>query len=394
MMIGMALRELASDLKDVAGRLAAVAADGDNPAISGPVEAGMDACSRVERAWSGSWLGYQSRVYYADFAPPPPGARFDSEWGAMPAFGNSTRGDWREYRYEDVTDAIEKIAGNPDFSAAQDYEKRARAAFEDGKASVVSILTTALSIRDDPLVREALDEAKSTEPFTQSGVVLMLMPKGGIMSRDAAAMNEGFAAPAHIAYRAGMVQMTDPGRRCGDLGKLAHRMADHLGRMSETDVRPARSGNRVFIGHGRSPAWRDLKDFLQDRLHLDWEEFNRVPVAGVWTGDRLSSMLDNASMAFLVCTAEDEHADSSQHARENVIHEAGLFQGRLGFERAIILLEEGCAEFSNIHGLGQIRFPKGNISAKFEEIRTVLEREGIIPPASLSRQRTRQLLTT
>ena len=98
-------------------------------------------------------------------------------------------------------------------------------------------------------------------------------------------------------------------------------------------------------------------------------------------------------MAFLVCTAEDEHADSTQHARENVVHEAGLFQGRLGFERAIILLEEGCAEFSNIHGLGQIRFPKGNISAVFEEIRTVLEREGISPPASLSQQRTRQLLT-
>jgi predicted nucleotide-binding protein len=65
------------------------------------------------------------------------------------------------------------------------------------------------------------------------------------------------------------------------------------------------------------------------------------------------------------------------NARLNVIHEAGLFQGRLGFQKAIILLEEGCEEFSNIHGLGQIRFPDGNISAKFEEIRKVLEREGI-----------------
>ena len=81
--------------------------------------------------------------------------------------------------------------------------------------------------------------------------------------------------------------------------------------------------------------------FLQDRLHLDWEEFNREPVAGFSTKERLEAMLDNASFAFLVLTAEDEHFDGTAHARENVIHEVGLFQGRLGFKKAIILLEKG-----------------------------------------------------
>jgi predicted nucleotide-binding protein len=61
-----------------------------------------------------------------------------------------------------------------------------------------------------------------------------------------------------------------------------------------------------------------------------------------------------------------------------VIHEIGLFQGRLDFEKAVILLEEGCESFSNISGLTDIRFPKGNIMAKSEEIRQVLEREGIL----------------
>lgn len=89
-------------------------------------------------------------------------------------------------------------------------------------------------------------------------------------------------------------------------------------------------------------------------------------------------MLDEAAIAFLIMTAEDEQADEKLHARLNVIHEVGLFQGRLGFNRAIVLLEDGCEEFSNIEGLGQIRFPKGNISAAFEEIRQVLERECLI----------------
>jgi len=137
-------------------------------------------------------------------------------------------------------------------------------------------------------------------------------------------------------------------------------------------------GTNVFIGHGGSPVWKDLKDFVQDRLNLPWDEFNRVPVAGFTNIARLSEMLDAAAIAFLVMTGEDEQADGKLNARMNVVHEAGLFQGRLGFTRAIVLLEEGCEEFSNIHGLGQIRFPKGNIKAFFEEVRQVLEREGLI----------------
>jgi len=121
-----------------------------------------------------------------------------------------------------------------------------------------------------------------------------------------------------------------------------------------------------------------LKDFVQDRLGLPWDEFNRDPVAGVTNIARLSEMLDAAAIALVVMTAEDQRADGEVQARLNVVHEAGLFQGRLGFTRAIVLLEAGCAEFGNIEGLGQIRFPEGNISASFEEVRRVLEREGLL----------------
>ena len=138
-------------------------------------------------------------------------------------------------------------------------------------------------------------------------------------------------------------------------------------------------GSNVFIGHGRSRVWKDLKDFIEGRLLLSWDEFNRVPSAGITHVARLSQMLDDAGIAFLIFTAEDELADGTLQARMNVVHEAGLFQGRLGFTKAIILLEEGCEAFSNIEGLGQIRFPKGNIEPAFEEVRQVLEREGLLP---------------
>jgi hypothetical protein len=140
----------------------------------------------------------------------------------------------------------------------------------------------------------------------------------------------------------------------------------------------ASGANRVFIGHGRSPLWRELKDFLADRLSLSWDEFNRESAAGIATSARLEKMLSDATFAFLIMTAEDEHSDATVHARENVVHEVGLFQGKLGMQRAIILREDGCQVFSNIHGLTYIGFPRGRIGATFEEIRRVLERERII----------------
>lgn len=97
-------------------------------------------------------------------------------------------------------------------------------------------------------------------------------------------------------------------------------------------------------------------------------------------------MLGSASFAFLVMTAEEARPGGTTHARDNVIHEAGLFQGRWGFGRAIILLEEGCVTFSNVGGLTHIPFPVGNIEAAFESVRLVLEREGFLrlhlPPES------------
>ena len=135
---------------------------------------------------------------------------------------------------------------------------------------------------------------------------------------------------------------------------------------------------RIFIGHGGSDIWKDLRDFIVHTLELEYEEFDRVSAAGEFTGNRLEEMLDKSCMAFLIMTGEDEQPDGSLRARENVIHEIGFFQGRLGFKRAIILLEEGCQEFSNIRGIGQIRFPKGDIQAAIEGILKVLKRESII----------------
>lgn len=148
-------------------------------------------------------------------------------------------------------------------------------------------------------------------------------------------------------------------------------------RAAQLQTAPSQPGN-IFIGHGHSLLWRALKDFIAEDLGLQWDEFNREPTPGISTSERLKTMLQKAAFALLVMTGEDERSGGTLHARDNVIHEIGLFQGRLGFERAIVLLEDGCARFSNIDGLTYIGFPKDRIEASFEAIRKVLRREGLI----------------
>jgi predicted nucleotide-binding protein len=64
-------------------------------------------------------------------------------------------------------------------------------------------------------------------------------------------------------------------------------------------------------------------------------------------------------------TGEDVTWEGGVRARQNVIHEIGLFQGRLGFSRGIMLCEDEIEEFSNLHGVVQIKFAKGNIKLAF-----------------------------
>lgn len=137
---------------------------------------------------------------------------------------------------------------------------------------------------------------------------------------------------------------------------------------------------KVFIGHGGVAVWEELLKYLKEELNLQVIEFNSESVAGQLTTNRLYTMLKGSNFAFLIMTAEHEHKDQTWHASENVIHEIGLFQAYLGVEKAIVMLEHGCNEFSNIAGVGQIRFHRANFldgKTRFE-IARVLRREGIL----------------
>ena len=366
------------DLLDVAAELQTKGNRADDNDFSEVLKRVAKASEEVGKSWGGSWLGYHARVYYRDFTQPPAGASFSQEWGFQDAWPiEETIGDWHEYTSDEVLNTILEKAGNPDLQIQQEEAIAAREFFDEAKATILSAISVALSDKPDTFLQDLRDKMEGIRVYSQSDFIVALRPRGKIFSRDMAALEKGFHTPPHLEILSKVRSISQPLEACLELGKLIRRAVSHLTNLQQRERRDARKGTNVFIGHGHSAAWKDLKDFIQDRLHLPWDEFNRIPNAGVTNIARLSEMLDSAAIAFFVMTGEDEQTDGSLHARMNVIHEAGLFQGRLGFKRAIVLLEEGCTEFSNIQGLGQIRFPRGNVKAIFEEIRRLLEREGL-----------------
>ena len=337
------------------------------------------AAIKIKASASRSWFGYHANVYLKDFQPPSRGEYFSRKYGLYERspFGQASPGSWRAYEPEVVMRTIKQGAGNPDLDALTSYNQQAGDEYQKQQKIMLSIID--IELRDSPseFLSQMRQEAEKATFLDENHFLRNWAPKE-FKTRDRTAIQQGILYPCYATVLATVASFRNTLEAVTDLGENAKQTASQIARQRQRRRHDGFIGTKVFIGHGHSPAWRELQDFLQNRLSLSTDEFNRVSAAGIPTSDRLSAMMDTAGIAFLMMTGEDEQADGSLRARENVVHEAGLFQGRLGFGKAIVLLEEGCKEFSNITGLGHIPFPNNSIAAAFEEVRKVLEREGLI----------------
>ena len=337
-----------------------------------------DRLEQLNKSHSQSWFGDHATTYYKDFATPPGGRTFNVEWGFISGYSGSFNPGWHTYSRDEVRAFAFTEIGEDIFYATNRLADDVQEQFTSLHGQVLD----ALELLSPAVVSRAVERytAKITadlKPYSIVDYINGRLKSTPNITRDSEEASKGQIAPVHVQYLAPIQSYDVNRRRLRELAATLRNAIEATELTVETDTRHA-SSKSIFIGHGRSKEWLALKDFITVRLHLEFEEFNRVSAAGIGTQERLGEMLAKCCFAFLVFTAEDAHQDQGLHARENVIHEAGLFQGKLGFRRAIILLEDGCREFSNIVGLGQIRFNKDDISTCFEQVRQVLEREGVI----------------
>ena len=94
-------------------------------------------------------------------------------------------------------------------------------------------------------------------------------------------------------------------------------------------------------------------------------ELAQQPNLGRTVLQKLNEESNKCRAAIIVMTGDDKFENEEVRARENVLHEVGFFQGKLGLEKVVVLHEEGVNIPSNIHGLVYIPFPKDTIEATF-----------------------------
>lgn len=134
----------------------------------------------------------------------------------------------------------------------------------------------------------------------------------------------------------------------------------------------------VFISHGRDSQWRSVKAFIEEECGLPVYAFESDAWESRQVTDALSRYMDKCSFAVCVLSGEDLTQDGRKRARQNVLHEAGLFQGRYGFDRVMLFVEEGCEVELDAIGLSTITFRKDAIDSTFWRLQKMIRTQGFV----------------
>lgn len=153
------------------------------------------ACDRIKESWSGSCIGYHSRLYYGEFEKPPRGVMFSVEWGGI----NGLSEEWRERTAQEVKTAIAQLVGD-DFSV-DTFEKNAEKLAQEAEdlETNVDLLISSIVGNDSthPLTGfEKIEPKKRRNAFIHSSI-----PQNA-MTRDSEALAQGIRVPAIIYYEA------------------------------------------------------------------------------------------------------------------------------------------------------------------------------------------------
>lgn len=130
----------------------------------------------------------------------------------------------------------------------------------------------------------------------------------------------------------------------------------------------SRQNSKIFISHGKSKDWMKLQSFLEKEAKRPTIELAQNPNLGLTVIAKLTDAANQCSHAVIVMSGDDRTGNGAKRVRENVMHEIGFFQGRLGINRVVLLRESGVSIPSNLSGIVWLAFRRGNIASVFEKL--------------------------
>jgi hypothetical protein len=348
----------------------------------------------AESCWSGSWLGYHARVYHEEMEPLPPGTKFHVEWGLVTgeAVGNPSTGKWNKYRREDVVRFIWERARNPNLDSLRQASAKAARLHAEVREALGPFLEKLQSEPGKDAILESL-AAKVSESVIHSeeDFLSRWAPRKPPASKDDIALAEGIAVPPHLLVKAEIWAIRHPFMVCGELAKTLRWLASQVAALDKKEDEARRallpgkqeaakaSPRAIVVGHGRSALWKPLRDRIADAFALPCHGFQQVPLPGLGTMAAMQEVLPRSQFAILVLTREDVEIEGELAAQLNMVRLAGLFQGRLGFTRVLLLLEECATLLPGVKDIPLLVFPEGNPLAIWPKVRAILENEVPVP---------------
>src|SRR5262249_15310072 len=139
--------------------------------------------------------------------------------------------------------------------------KRLGDTFESLREHLISLLLVASqSKKGDAYIERKSNAIIDLELRTPHRIAHEMLPSGQIMSRDSTAMTQGLRIAPHQLLQAYNIFASKLDHDLSLLEKSASEVASHLRRMRSHNLgrRDESAGGTIFIGHGRSPLWREL----------------------------------------------------------------------------------------------------------------------------------------
>lgn len=237
----MKLDEFLAELSSLENQASEAASVGQDPMIKDIVSEILKQADKMDRSWSGSWLGYQARVYLRDFRAKGPRDFFDRDNGIV-----SSRGEWCEIDVSRVWDTITKTK---DFEHLDACAGEASASFDLIRSEFLVILDILLGTASDSVVERARDDVRKMSCGSTTVELINALAPKNYRTHDIPAYAEGVVVPVHQNVRARVMAFRS---RWESLKKL-HGAIVSLRKYIEGRIRFDSIGLERILGNSNSP---------------------------------------------------------------------------------------------------------------------------------------------